>query len=167
MQTKKFVSASDAQSLADAKVQKSLTGTLFRHATRWQITSVDWQQSTDDDGTVSCYPAFAVKGLKSDGTLRDKTEHLFLSTLVRQVTDFDGNEVVPDETLGAFNRTCRDIYDDADSDDEALTRICSAYSGKTLIVDRTKSYDARTWDAKNACWSDRKAKRSLPQFKLA
>lgn len=154
----KFISATDSQTVANAKLLKSLQGTLFRHGTEWGLKGTDWV-TNETDPESGAYPCF-----KASKPGKDKQEDLFLSMLCRRVYNAQGEEVLP--PADSFTQRCLDIYDEVDTDEQALSRILAEVGDKTLVVDRSHKYEALVWDRKNECWSDRTQTRTLVVFYL-
>lgn len=124
----------NSEVMTAVKTRKSnFEGTLFRHNDVWEILRAAWilpPNANETDEEVRLFPGFVV-------ARNGREETFFLSTLIRPITDYDGNEIAPE---GSANVKARELFDRASSDEEAIANI--ARDIKRIKVVRTKKYNA-------------------------
>lgn len=128
------VQASDSR-LAQAKqVKSSFQRSRFTAGLVLNISGFTWvAKDGETDGDL--YPVFTT-------TLNGQPfDNIFLSTLVRDVQDIDGNDLPAD---GTFNNLVKTIGErpNITTDELWLTTVVADLAGRTIKVNRDKAYKA-------------------------
>ena len=84
------------------------------------------------DDSSRTFPAIV---LKDDS---GKLQHLFVSMLVKQKTNINGDSVSYDTK--SLNVLADEIYSSAKTDEVMCTKLCDLMNGHTILCDRSKSY---------------------------
>ena len=106
--------------LTATKATKSqFSGTVFHNGDIWTLVRSAWllKPGESEASASKLFPGFIV----ANATGRE--EILFLSTLLRPETSFEGDEI---PKRGTANRKALEIFEASSSDDEALQNILAA-----------------------------------------
>ena len=120
--------------LTATKATKSqFCGTVFHNGDVWTLVRTAWllKPGETEASASRLYPGFIAANAAG------REELLFLSTLLRPETSFEGDEV---QKVGSANLKAREIFEAASSDDEALQKILAACP--RLKVKRETKYTA-------------------------